>query len=103
MNIANNIADEASDFDETHCSVCAEGIATAIRSRSTSPSPPSAEPPDDAWIIVYEDPEMPDEKFSGFGATEAAGKRFDAIRVSWNCHLFRRVVDASGAPPPCFG
>lgn len=55
---------------------------------------------DDAWIIVYEDAEMPDEKFSGHGATEAATNRFDAMRVSWNCHLFKRVVDASGWKRP---
>lgn len=51
---------------------------------------------DEAWIIWFEDAGMPPETFTGYGAIEAARKRFDMVRSNWNCHLFRRVETDCG-------
>lgn len=50
------------------------------------------EPYDPAWIIKFDDAEMPDEFFAEAGATEAALRRFEAVRLTYNCHLFCRVA-----------
>ncbi len=55
---------------------------------------PQGAQPADAWILVYEDASVEDERFSGDGATEAARKRFDRARENWACHLFRCVRSA---------
>src|SRR6266581_654925 len=36
------------------------------------------------WLIWFLDVDRPIELFSGYGATEAAHKRFEQVSVSWN-------------------
>jgi len=48
---------------------------------------------DEAWIIVFEDADQPNETFIGHGATEAAHSRYAVALLNWNCHLFRRVAN----------
>lgn len=47
----------------------------------------------EAWIILFEDQSRPQELFSGAGATDAALRRFDQVRLAWTCHLFRRIAE----------
>jgi hypothetical protein len=61
---------------------------------------PPQRPAADAWIIWFEDASMPPETFTGYGATEAARKRFDMVRSNWNCHLFQRVETDCGVERP---
>lgn len=51
-------------------------------------------PPDDPceWLILYADRDRHPEVFSGCGATDAAHRRFDAVKQTWNCKLFVRVA-----------
>ena len=44
------------------------------------------------WAILYEDAERVPEIFQGCGATLAAHARFDAVKQTWNCHLFVPVA-----------
>lgn len=54
--------------------------------KSTQPDDPCV------WMIVYEDAEREHETFSGCGATNAAHRRFEAVKRTYNCHLFVRVA-----------
>lgn len=49
---------------------------------------------DGAWIIWFEDADREPETFVGFGARDAAQRRYDQVTVSWNAHLFERVKSA---------
>lgn len=51
-------------------------------------------PPDTeiAWLIYYDDKDMPVEVFSGCGAEDAARRRFDRQRGRWTMHLFKEVA-----------
>jgi hypothetical protein len=57
---------------------------------------PAAPHPDDpcVWLIRYAEAGIPDEVFTGTGATNAAHRRFEQVRVSYNVHLFVRVAYA---------
>ena len=44
-----------------------------------------------AFIIKYEDNEVEDEIFSGYGAEEGALKRFEQLSLNWNCSLFQLI------------
>lgn len=56
----------------------------------------NAMPPEDptVWLITYAEAGIPHELFSGCGATDAAHRRFEQIRVGYNCHLFVRAARA---------
>jgi hypothetical protein len=54
-------------------------------------------PEPEAYIIWFADVDRPAEHFSGYGATEAAYKRFEQVSVSWTCRLF--VSPPNAAPP----
>lgn len=61
-----------------------------------------AVPEETPHIIVFDDADRPDEKFSGAGARPAALRRWEQISVSWNAHLFVRVERNSRDDPyPC--
>jgi len=51
-------------------------------------------PPDDpvVWLIFYNDAEVKPEIFQGYGATDAAHRRFAQVSIGYNCHLFVRVA-----------
>jgi hypothetical protein len=51
--------------------------------------------PREALILWYEDPDQPQEMFSGNGAVDAAYRRFQQQRDSWSCHLFQCVLSSS--------
>lgn len=64
---------------------------------------PMADPSDmdnSAWIIWFEDAERSPEIFSGYGARDAAFRRFEALNQNWNCHLFQKVLPAPATPKP---
>jgi hypothetical protein len=50
--------------------------------------------PLDAFILWYEDPDQPQEMFSGHGAVDVAYRRYQQQRGSWSCHLFRCVLSS---------
>lgn len=61
-----------------------------------------AVPEETPHIIVFDDADRPDEKFSGAGARPAALRRWQQISMSWNAHLFVRVERNSRDDPyPC--
>lgn len=63
---------------------------------------PEVVPEETPHIIVFDDADRPDEKFSGAGARPAALRRWEQISVSWNAHLFVRVERNSRDDPyPC--
>lgn len=39
------------------------------------------------WVIKFEDPDKPDEVFSGQGSSHAALERYRVCCYSWTCHL----------------
>jgi hypothetical protein len=65
-------------------------------------------PGDEAWAILYEDPDHGNEVFSGAGAEQAAVRRFEQARQTWNCTLFRQYApmgwrhpgERGDTPPP---
>ena len=81
---------------------CADEVAKALNTyaRLASAEPDRAEGDEDgAWIIHYEDRDREQEVFVGFGAREAAQRRYEQVTVTWNAHLFERVKSALPAPP----
>lgn len=42
-------------------------------------------------IIVYDDADVPNETFAGYGAREAALRRYEQISSNWNAHLFVQI------------
>ena len=53
--------------------------------------------PRDAYILWYEDPDQPQEMFTGHGAVDAAYRRYQQQRGSWSCHLFQCVLSSVSA------
>lgn len=47
-----------------------------------------------AWVVIYDDPDMPDEIFMGAGAEVAARRRFNEQRGAWSLSLFQEVARA---------
>jgi hypothetical protein len=47
----------------------------------------------DAYIIHFEDADVPIEVFCGYGSGDAARKAFEQHLSQWNCQLFRMVDD----------
>lgn len=43
------------------------------------------------WIIWYHDTDVAPEIFAGYGAEEAARKRFTIAKLNWSCILLREV------------
>lgn len=41
-----------------------------------------------SWILFYEDAEMEQILFSGYGAEQAARKAYERALTNWSCHLF---------------
>lgn len=74
------------------------GLAVSLQSMlSAAPAAPQAVgvgEDDGAWIIVFEDRDREQEVFTGFGARDAAQRRYDQVTASWNAHLFERVRSA---------
>lgn len=54
--------------------------------------------PDGVWVILYADQDRLPEHFSGAGADEAAKRRFDQLKASWTCRLFRCVAETGYGP-----
>ena len=48
-------------------------------------------PEEGAYIIVFEDAEVLDERFVGAGAKDAALRRYDMISMNWNAHLYVKI------------
>lgn len=44
---------------------------------------------DDAWLIYFEDREVPPEIYTGEDAEANARARYAVLLQSWSCHLFR--------------
>lgn len=68
-------------------------------------SPPAAgaehmseDGPLDAYLLVYADPDREQEFFAGYGAEEAAYRRFHQAAAAWTCRLFKAVA-ATGYGP----
>lgn len=61
------------------------------------------EPGTEAWAILFEDPDHGNETFFGEGAAEAALRRFEQARQTWNCTLFRQYAPMGWATPEARG
>jgi hypothetical protein len=48
-------------------------------------------PEEGAYLIRYEDTDVEDELFVGYGAKDAALKRYEMISLNWNAHLFVKI------------
>lgn len=44
------------------------------------------------WLIRFAEAGVPDELFDGCGATEAAHRRFEQVKIGYDCALFVRVA-----------
>ena len=52
-------------------------------------------PEDGCYIIRFDDHDVEDEMYCGEGALETALYRFAQISVSWNAHLFVKILSNS--------
>jgi len=90
----NTTGSDAAGRESGHESASAtKGAGKPLADRITAVPAPDAIRDDEkvAWIIRYDDGDRGDELFAGFGAAEAARKRFDMLTSNWNVHLFKRV------------
>lgn len=67
-------------------------VEKALKSLSLGSPPEKQKPSDDeAYIIWYEDSQKDPIVFTGYGAKEAAVKKFELIGQRWNATLFSKV------------
>ena len=48
-------------------------------------------PEEGSFIIVFDDASVEEEMFTGYGARDAALRRYDQISISWNAHLYVKI------------
>jgi len=61
---------------------------------------PAAANDERVWVIMFEDAEVPAEVFSGYGAEDAARRRFSDVGKTYNCTLFSEVKDGDRVASP---
>jgi hypothetical protein len=79
---------------------CKAEVNEALTFPSSPPSDTVTISRECAWLIYFDDRDMPPEIFTGCGAEDAAHKRFKMVSGNWNCTLFQSV---SPSPPPPSG
>lgn len=74
----------------------AEQLAKLLREALAAP----AEPEPDVYVLHFDDADMPIEVFMGYGARDAAFRRYAQARASWECHLLAPVTEPVPEPAP---
>ena len=55
---------------------------------------------DDLFVLMFEDPDRKTEVFAGYGARDAANRRYEQAKVSWNCVLLAPIARSPEPTPP---